>query len=659
MPNNPSAAHARLPRPLVVSGSIIEISDSEDDYEHIGWPSPSQKAPLKVASGALDNGATPAARDKAVPPERKGENAPPHAVATLSQTPSIQVLMEPPKPDLVIPQDQLRQVLEVVPDVQPEYAQELLTESKTVEATLNALFENPAYPKVDRKGKRKAEDPMGKERGQPKPKIDYSTTERPTLGGPYYYELALEQLQVDFPLIPKPYIRSVLLLKKGLYVPAHLQLLVDSKLPILPYKRKVIAYRSKGKAPLVEDPDFTTEREWLVHKLQEGALVPNATGSSQQSITPSDVEDGIECGCCFTSYPFEKMVQCPDAHLFCSECMVSYAENLLGSHNPNIVCMDQSGCKLAFPDSELRRFLDDKLLELYERVKQRKEIEMAGLEGLEECPFCEYKVVIENPEEKLFRCEREECGAVSCRACKKLDHLPKSCKEMEAEKLLDGRHAIEEAMTQALLRNCPKCEKAFIKEAGCNKMTCPNCRTLSCYVCRKVITGYEHFNQNPHAPQASANSNKCLLWDQVEQRHADEVKAAAERATEAYRRDNPDVAQEDIKVDLPAAPKAPAPLAMQALVVPRLDLPIPARPPLDVGALAAEIFNEHRMGAAQRDQMIRQWAGQQHVPAPMPQPILRLPAVAVPPQRIQVLPHIPRAPPVQQAAIPRARRRRR
>lgn len=29
----------------------------------------------------------------------------------------------------------------------------------------------------------------------------------------------------------------------------------------------------------------------------------------------------------------------------------------------------------------------------------------------------------------------------------------------------------------------------------CNKMSCPNCMTLSCYVCRKVITGYDHFNE--------------------------------------------------------------------------------------------------------------------------------------------------------------------
>ena len=114
------------------------------------------------------------------------------------------------------------------------------------------------------------------------------------------------------------------------------------------------------------------------------------------------------------------MTQCPDAHLFCTDCVVSYAATLLGEHNPAIRCMDQSGCALAFPASELRRILTPKLLELYERVSQRKELEAAGLENLEECPFCEYQVVIENEEEKLFRCEREECGAVSCRKRKKL-----------------------------------------------------------------------------------------------------------------------------------------------------------------------------------------------------------------------------------------------
>ena len=104
-------------------------------------------------------------------------------------------------------------------------------------------------------------------------------------------------------------------------------------------------------------------------------------------------------------------------------------------------------------------------------------------------------------------------------------------------------------------------------------MTCPNCRTLSCYVCRQVVTGYEHFDQvclhvnfsstrtiyfvqrrpivdsfpnpfcfccfcfdiisnmiplqqqrGPGQPSTStAGSKKCLLWDKVEERHVAEV----------------------------------------------------------------------------------------------------------------------------------------
>jgi TRIAD3 protein (E3 ubiquitin-protein ligase RNF216) len=82
--------------------------------------------------------------------------------------------------------------------------------------------------------------------------------------------------------------------------------------------------------------------------------------------------------------------------------------------------MDQSGCKLSFPESQLRRMLNGKLMDLYNRIKQMKEIEAAGLENLEACPFCEYKVVIENEDEKLLWCRNEECSAVSCRECKRL-----------------------------------------------------------------------------------------------------------------------------------------------------------------------------------------------------------------------------------------------
>ena len=117
--------------------------------------------------------------------------------------------------------------------------------------------------------------------------------------------------------------------------------------------------------------------------------------------------------------PQQNMIQCPDAHLFCTNCVVAYASSLLGERNFEILCMDQSGCGLLFPESELKRSLDPNLLSLYEKVRQAKEIEMAGLDGLEECPHCDFKLVIDNPRIRLFRCQNEDCRAVTCLTCKK------------------------------------------------------------------------------------------------------------------------------------------------------------------------------------------------------------------------------------------------
>jgi TRIAD3 protein (E3 ubiquitin-protein ligase RNF216) len=199
-------------------------------------------------------------------------------------------------------------------------------------------------------------------------------------------------------------------------------------------------FRAGGKGKGIEKQDnyFQEERAWLLLKLQEDLEGDANIAVQLNQKEYQDCEDGIECGCCFTTNPFvrvfilyitvlslirpmyqDKMVQCPDTHLFCIDCMTTYASNLLGSHNHNFVCMDQSGCKLLFTHSELRRFLPPKLLDLYERIKQTKEIQMAGLENLEECPHCEFKIVIDNPHERLFRCQNRHCEAVTCRKCKR------------------------------------------------------------------------------------------------------------------------------------------------------------------------------------------------------------------------------------------------
>ena len=81
-------------------------------------------------------------------------------------------------------------------------------------------------------------------------------------------------------------------------------------------------------------------------------------------------------------------------------------------------------------------------------LRTRSPTKRAGLEGLEECPWCEWKCVMEARRDQypLSRCGNE--GVMSCRLCRKKDYMARSCREVER---LDGRHTIEEAMSAFLL----------------------------------------------------------------------------------------------------------------------------------------------------------------------------------------------------------------
>lgn len=135
-------------------------------------------------------------------------------------------------------------------------------------------------------------------------------------------------------------------------------------------------------------------------------------------------------------------------------------------------CISTAGCGSEFSEHTLRTVLPETTLSHYHRVHQAAELEAARLRGLESCPHCPYAVVIDNPLERLFNCLNPECRQVTCRACRRLNHLPRRCAEVEADEKLDERHVIEEAMSAALVRKCPKCTCPFVKLEGpfCNKI---------------------------------------------------------------------------------------------------------------------------------------------------------------------------------------------
>lgn len=116
---------------------------------------------------------------------------------------------------------------------------------------------------------------------------------------------------------------------------------------------------------------------------------------------------------------------------------------------------------------------------------------------------------------RRFLCRNPLCALPSCISCGKIWCDPHICHESTAVSL---RTTIESACTAAVKRTCPQCGLGFIKESGCNKLTC-RCGYTICYICRQALgpasggEAYAHFCQHfrPAGGKCGA-CNRCDLY---------------------------------------------------------------------------------------------------------------------------------------------------
>jgi TRIAD3 protein (E3 ubiquitin-protein ligase RNF216) len=107
------------------------------------------------------------------------------------------------------------------------------------------------------------------------------------------------------------------------------------------------------------------------------------------------------------------------------------------------------------------------------RLQQEEVLRVAEIDGLVQCPFCDYAAICGPIEEdKEFRCQNPECMEISCRHCQKKTHIPLSCKEASKDDAIAVRHAVEEAMTQAMIRKCKYVLLSTLLTAGHRQMQC-------------------------------------------------------------------------------------------------------------------------------------------------------------------------------------------
>ncbi|KAI3556934.1 ubiquitin-conjugating enzyme [Colletotrichum abscissum] len=253
-----------------------------------------------------------------------------------------------------------------------------------------------------------------------------------------------------------------------------------------------------------------------------------------------------DCGCCYSEFALNRMVRCENGnHFFCLECARRNAETVVGLSKYEITCMSIDGCDSGFAHKERSKFINDQLSQALDRIESEANLRMAGIDGLETCPFCPYAAEYPPVDiNKEFKCENPDCQVVSCRLCREETHIPRTCDEAAGDSAEGARRQIEEAMSSALIRKCNKCGMAFVKESGCNKMTCTKrgCRNVQCYVCSKSCD-YAHFDDQARGGQ----KGNCPLFDDVNTRHNEEVQQAEAKARQDILERHPSMkAKEDL-----------------------------------------------------------------------------------------------------------------
>lgn len=311
---------------------------------------------------------------------------------------------------------------------------------------------------------------------------------------------------------------------------------IEKRMFLLENKRRHCrSYAQQALLPAVQQ-----EQEFYEQKIKEMAEHEDFLLALQMNEEQYQ-KDGqlIECRCCYGEFPFEELTQCADAHLFCKECLIRYAqEAVFGSGKSELSCMEGS-CTCSFPTSELEKVLPQTILYKYYERKAEEEVAAAYADELVRCPSCSFPALLDS-DVKRFSCPNPRCRKETCRKCQGLwkEHNGLTCEELAEKDDIKYRTSIEEKMTAARIRKCHKCGTGLIKSEGCNRMSC-RCGAQMCYLCRVSINGYDHFCQHPRSPGAPCQEcSRCSLWTDPTEDDEKLIEEIQKEAEEEQKRKN-------------------------------------------------------------------------------------------------------------------------
>ncbi|KAF6215002.1 hypothetical protein GE061_009750 [Apolygus lucorum] len=240
------------------------------------------------------------------------------------------------------------------------------------------------------------------------------------------------------------------------------------------------------------DPNFLKEVLLFDHRKEIETYIELLGEIKKKAVEEGEI---FECECCFADdiLPSDAIL-CTEAHIFCKDCVRRSTEVRIGNGLLTFPCLGSCAPDGIIPMESIKTVLDRTS---YEKIVARiaeEEVRQADITGIEYCQRCEYAAI---PDENIIIFKCPKCHFELCRLCNHESHIPRKCGESVADDIQkQSRKKNEEFLTTKVLRKCGGCKKSYVKESGCDKITC-SCGTKNCYRCGASGIDYPHLDSCP------------------------------------------------------------------------------------------------------------------------------------------------------------------
>jgi hypothetical protein len=229
--------------------------------------------------------------------------------------------------------------------------------------------------------------------------------------------------------------------------------------------------------PTITDPVLIAEIHYVEDKMHDMLLLKERAYRRRKNQETAKRNGTLQaCSCCCDELDVQDMISCSQGgHWSCMDCLQRvitnqvYLDGNFGIESTTkqlrfeFVCFCFHGCNSGFDRKRLDDVLPKKLMKKYDEIQFAVALDQSGVKNeMVSCPKCHYQASLPL-DMKYYTCPRNTCEFQSCRDCGEEPHAPLECHEVEKKQIIKGRLSVEEAISATKIRNCPSCNKAFIK----------------------------------------------------------------------------------------------------------------------------------------------------------------------------------------------------